>query len=79
MLTGDTEYGMLRLGTEGNKWPGGNTMAKPIKDTPILEGNEAAKFLARVKENETKKIPDKEYDRVVAVYEEVIKKNKGNL
>ena len=37
-------------------------MIKEIKETPILYGKDAKRFLNAVKENENKKISKKEYD-----------------
>ena len=41
-------------------------MAKPIKETPILKGKDAVKFLQNMKEAETKKIPAEEIARIRA-------------
>jgi hypothetical protein len=39
-------------------------MAKPIKETPILKGKDAANFFQNMKEAETKKIPAEEIARI---------------
>jgi hypothetical protein len=39
-------------------------MARPIKDTPILKGENARRFETWMKENESKKISDAEYSRI---------------
>ncbi len=39
-------------------------MARPIKDTPILMGEDARRFETWMKENESKKISDAEYSRI---------------
>ena len=51
-------------------------MAKPIKETPILYGKDSDKFLKAAKENETRKIPAKEYNRAISIYNKVIKNAK---
>jgi hypothetical protein len=53
-----------------------NTMAKPIKETPILRGKEAKHFFAKIRRNETKKISEKDYKRAVSIFERVKEKNK---
>ncbi len=44
-------------------------MALPIKDTPVLTGKDAIKFLADIKANENKKVSPEELDRMKANYE----------
>jgi hypothetical protein len=56
-----------------------STMAKPIKETPILRGKEADHFFAKVQKNEAKKVSEKEYKRAVSIFEKVKEKNKGNF
>jgi hypothetical protein len=51
-------------------------MAKPIKETPILYGKNAKRFLKEIKENESKKISNKEYRRAMTIFDKVVKKNK---
>lgn len=41
-------------------------MATPIKDTPVLTGNDARRFDAWMKKNEGKKISQEERDRIIA-------------
>jgi hypothetical protein len=45
---------------------GGIKMAKPIKDTPILKGNDAKRFTEQIRANETRKISDSEYSKLMA-------------
>lgn len=49
-------------------------MATPIKDTPILYGKDSDRFLKKVKENENKRVPKKDYDRAMKVYNKMIKR-----
>lgn len=46
-------------------------MATPIKETPILRGEDAERFLARMKENH--KVTKEEYDEIMAAYERLDK------
>ena len=39
-------------------------MARPIKDTPILNGNDAIRFLDEMRKNESKKPDLKERERI---------------
>ena len=39
-----------------------------IKPTPILTGKDAERFLKSIKENETKTIPQEEFDRMMKNY-----------
>ncbi len=48
-------------------------MATPIKDTPILSGKDSERFLKKVKENESKRVPKEDYDRAMKVYNKMIK------
>ena len=43
-------------------------MAKPIKDTPILKGKDAKRFSADIRANETRKISQAEYKKLMASY-----------
>lgn len=47
-------------------------MAKPIKITPVLRGNDATRFLNSVKENSTKTVSR---DTVLAIREQATKLN----
>ena len=47
---------------------GADYMAKPIKDTPILKGNDAKRFSADIRANETKKISSAEYKKLMTSY-----------
>lgn len=49
----------------------GAEMAKPIKDTPILKGKDAARFTADIKANESKKVNESEYKKMVASYKRI--------
>lgn len=56
-------------------------MSYPIKDTPVLTGEDARKFLADIKANENKTISQEELARINANYElikELEKKVKNN-
>jgi len=44
-------------------------MALPIRDTPVLTGEDARKFLADIKANENKKASPEEMTRMKANYE----------
>jgi hypothetical protein len=54
----------------------GGEMAKPIKETPILYGKDAKRFLKEIQDNESKKISNKEYRRAMTIFDKVAKKNK---
>jgi len=51
--------------------PGGDEMARPIKEIPVLEGEDARRFEEAIKENENKKIPESDYDRAVRNYKKI--------
>ncbi len=45
----------------------GKTMARPIKDTPILEGKDAERFVEHMmRSDERKESPEKRADRIAA-------------
>lgn len=46
-------------------------MALPIKDTPILTGEDAERFERIMAENEKKKVPREEYERAMEAYRKV--------
>lgn len=48
-------------------------MATPIKDTPILSGEDSKRFLKTVKANENKKVAEKDYKRAMKVYKQMMK------
>ncbi|MGR3176807.1 MAG: hypothetical protein ACUZ8E_01965 [Candidatus Anammoxibacter sp.] len=48
-------------------------MATPIKETPILYGEDSDRFLKEVRENENKKISDEEYKESIDLYKKVMK------
>ncbi|MGR3220848.1 MAG: hypothetical protein ACUZ8H_13680 [Candidatus Anammoxibacter sp.] len=50
-------------------------MATPIKETPILYGEDSDRFLKEVRENENKKISDEEYKESIDLYKKVMKNN----
>ncbi len=43
-------------------------MAKPIKDTPILKGQDAKRFSADIRANETRKVSSAEYKKLMTSY-----------
>jgi len=43
-------------------------MARPIKETPILQGEDARRFEMEIKENESKSVTKDEYDRAVEAF-----------
>ena len=49
-------------------------MALPIKETPVLRGRDANRFVRSMCEAETKPAPRKEYERAKKVYDEIKKK-----
>lgn len=48
-------------------------MARPIKDTPVLSGKDSERFLKKARENESKKVPKKDYDRAMKTYKKMAK------
>lgn len=46
-------------------------MARPIKETPVLEGKDAQRFEKQIKENERRKTPHAEYQRALATFQSV--------
>lgn len=53
-------------------------MATPIKDTPVLKGRKAEKFLDNVRKNEQSSTAQSQScSRAKAVYSEVVKKSKS--
>jgi len=44
-------------------------MAKEIRETPILEGKDAVRFEEMIKNNESRKVSDKEYQQGKSAYE----------
>lgn len=51
-------------------------MARPIKEIPVLEGEDARQFEKAIKENEHKKTPAVDYDRAVDTYEMIMSRSK---
>lgn len=49
-------------------------MARPIKETPILYGEDSDRFLEEVRENESKKVSDADYYRALDIYRKVMEK-----
>lgn len=43
-------------------------MARPIKETPILTGEDARRFEEAIKENESKKVSSQEYEKTMDSY-----------
>jgi len=48
-------------------------MAKPIRETPVLRGKDAKKFLSEIKKNEHRKVSAADYQKAKKNYEEIIK------
>jgi len=46
-------------------------MATKVKDTPILRGEDAARFTRIIKENETKRVSQEEYNRAMEAFKKV--------
>jgi hypothetical protein len=46
-------------------------MAKPIKDTPVLKGQDADKFLQEAKKAETQKVSKKELEKIKANFKKL--------
>jgi len=44
-------------------------MALPIKQTPVLTGKNAKKFIKIMKENEHRSVPKTDYERAQKVYD----------
>jgi hypothetical protein len=43
-------------------------MAKPIKETPVLMGKDATRFTEEAKANETKRISESDYRKMLTNY-----------
>lgn len=43
-------------------------MATAIKETPVLKGEAARRFLKIIRENERKKVPEEDYERAKEAY-----------
>ena len=43
-------------------------MATAIKETPVLKGEAARRFLKIIRENERKKVPKEDYERAKEAY-----------
>ena len=48
-------------------------MALPIKDTPILKGREAGKFIKKMMSASKNKVPKVDYDRAQRIYRKMVK------
>jgi hypothetical protein len=46
-------------------------MARPIKDTPVLMGKEAKRFSEEARANETKKISESDYKKMMDNYRQL--------
>lgn len=46
-------------------------MAKPIKDTPTLKGKDAKRFSADIKTNESRKVNEADYKKMMASYTKI--------
>ncbi len=47
-------------------------MAREIKETPVLTGEDAKRFEQAIKENETKRVSRSEYIRAMDTYSQVM-------
>ncbi len=46
-------------------------MARPIKETPVLEGKQANRFNKMIKKNEKKIVPKEKIKKAVAFFQQV--------
>lgn len=46
-------------------------MSIPIKETPILRGKDAKRFVEKIRRNERESAPREEYDRMMENYRKV--------
>ena len=46
-------------------------MSTPIKETPVLHGEDARKFVEKIARNEREPAPREEYERVMANYRKI--------
>ena len=46
-------------------------MARPIKETPVLEGKSAREFEKQVKQDEKRKVSESDYNRAKKAYDEI--------
>jgi hypothetical protein len=46
-------------------------MARPVKETPVLKGKDALRFEKQIKENETRKVSESEYQRALKTFHSV--------
>jgi len=46
-------------------------MASDIKETPLLNGEDAKRFIKKIKQNETQKTSPEEYERVMKNYHKI--------
>jgi hypothetical protein len=51
-------------------------MALPIKETPVLTGKDAIRFIKRMHEADSKPVPRKEFDRMKKTYNIIKEKHK---
>jgi hypothetical protein len=49
-------------------------MARPIKETPVLTGNDARRFEQAIKRNETTKVSREAYERAMKTFENISNK-----
>ena len=49
-------------------------MAIPIKETPVLEGEHAEKFLSQVEKNRKKTVSKKEYETAKNIFVKIMQK-----
>ena len=46
-------------------------MARPIKETPVLEGKDARRFEKEIERNKGRKVPKEDYLRAVEVFKRI--------
>jgi len=46
-------------------------MSTPIKETPVLHGEDARRFVEKIRRNEREPAPREEYERIMANYRKV--------
>jgi len=54
-------------------------MALPIKETPVLKGRDAVRFIKRMHIAESKPAPRKEFLQAKKLYDAVNRKNKSGI
>jgi hypothetical protein len=59
--------------------PQGENMAIPIKETPVLKGSDAVRFIEQMHKAESKPAPKKQYELAKKLYEKIQQKNKNGF